>query len=210
MESGAALRQLLSGSRIALESVTARQITGYLALLEKWNARINLISRTDWGVIGPLFREGIWAARLYPAAAVSHLDIGSGAGFPAILLKIFNPRITLDMVESRGKKGRFLETVADRLELVGVRVHTVRLSDYLEQSRSGPRWDCISWKALKLRANDLLQLHQRGHPATQFWMFHGQEASWEETEEVKRQFALIRKEIVPGRRDSSLSIYRAV
>jgi 16S rRNA (guanine(527)-N(7))-methyltransferase RsmG len=210
VETAEALKRLLKASQIPPESEAGRQLTCYLALLEKWNARINLTSSTDWRVIGPMFQEGIWAGKLYPDAVFSHLDIGSGAGFPALLLKILNPHVELEMIESREKKSHFLETVAHQLGLVGVKVHSVRLSDYLRDCGSARNWDCISWKAIKLSAEDILQLHAHGRQGTQFWMFHGQEPAWEATRNVQQRFALARKEKVPGMKEWHLSIYRAV
>lgn len=200
----------MESSRIPLGSAAERQLTEYLVLLGKWNSRMNLTSTMEWNNVGPLFQEGIWAAGLYPAGAVSHLDIGSGAGFPALLLKILNPAIELELIESREKKGHFLATVVHRLGLAGVAVHCTRLSDYLRRCDPARRWDCISWKALKLGADDLLELHARGRQGTQFWMFHGQEPAWEETATVREHFTLVRKEKVPGMREWHLSIYGAV
>jgi 16S rRNA (guanine527-N7)-methyltransferase len=210
VETAEALTRLLKASEILPESEAGQQLAGYLALLNKWNARVNLTSSTDWRVIGPLFREGIWAGKLYPDSVFSHLDIGSGAGFPALLLKILNPRMALEMVESREKKSHFLETAAHQLGLVGVKVRNVRLSDYLRDCDSAVHWDCVSWKAIKLSAKDLLQLHAHGRQSTQFWMFHGLEPAWEATGDVQQRFALARKEKVPGMNEWNLSIYRAV
>jgi len=210
VETAEALWRLLKASQIPPGSEAGRKLTGYLALLEKWNARINLTSSTDWRVIGPMFQEGIWAGKLYPAGVFSHLDIGSGAGFPALLLKILNPHVELEMIESREKKSHFLETVAHQLGLVGVKVHSVRLSDYLRDCDSAVQWDCISWKAIKLSAEDLLQLHAHGRQSTQYWMFHGLEPAWEATREVQQRFALARKEKVPGMNEWNLSVYRAL
>jgi 16S rRNA (guanine(527)-N(7))-methyltransferase RsmG len=205
-----ALRRFLKASQIPVESETGRQLADYLALLEKWNARINLTSSTDWRVIGPMFREGIWAGKLYPAAVSSHLDIGSGAGFPALLLKILNPRMELELIESRERKSHFLETVAHQLGLVGVIVHGVRLSEFLRQCGRDRHWDCVSWKAIKLSSEDLLRLHAHGRHSTQFWMFHGREPAWEAARDVQQRFALARQEKVPGMKEWNLSIYRAV
>ncbi len=60
------LKKLLGESGIALNSEIAKQLQTYLALLEKWNSRINLTSATEWNVVGPLFQEGIWASKMYP------------------------------------------------------------------------------------------------------------------------------------------------
>jgi 16S rRNA (guanine(527)-N(7))-methyltransferase RsmG len=209
MDSAGALKLILMESAIAPESVAAQRLTAYLALLEKWNERINLTSSTDWEVIGPMFREGIWASKLYPSGAGTHLDIGSGAGFPALLLKILHPHIRLELVESREKKRQFLETAAYSLGLMDVEIRHARLHDYLNQCPEDQHWDCISWKALRLEAEDLLRLHGRAREQTQFWMFHGLEPSWEETEAVRQRFQLMRKEKIPGRREWNLSIYLA-
>jgi 16S rRNA (guanine(527)-N(7))-methyltransferase RsmG len=209
MRSEDALNQLLRESSIASGSGTARRLTGYLALLEKWNLRINLTSTTDWRVIGPMFREAIWASGRYPSGAVSHLDIGSGAGFPALLLKILISRIELEMVEGREKKTQFLETAVHALGMRGVQVHHAFLSDHL-RGNSGKKWDCISWKALKLGSEDILHLHAHTHPSTQIWMFHGKRPAVEEPESIEQKFKLLQTERIPGTRESSLSIYRPI
>ena len=208
MGSSEALNQHLMDSAVPLESEVALRLTTYFGLLEKWNSRINLISSTDWRVIGPMIREGIWAAQFYPAEAVSHLDIGSGAGFPALLLKSLIPHIELDMVEKRERKCRFLETAARMLEFKGICVHHALLSEFLSGCAHGKAWDCISWKALKLSAEELEQLRTHCHTRTQLWMFHGKQAATTGTETINQDFELIRKEKVPGTRESFLSLYR--
>jgi 16S rRNA (guanine(527)-N(7))-methyltransferase RsmG len=210
MDSLKELMKLLQEAAIPQGSEPARRLTAFLELLTKWNARVNLTSSTEWEVVGPLFREGIWASKLYPQEGGSHLDIGSGAGFPALILKILHPDIRMELVESRGKKSQFLEMAAHSLSLKGVKVHPARLSDCLRHSPEDKRWDCISWKALKLQATDLRQLLRHAHEKTQFMMFHGAEPAWEEIDDVRDRFALERRERVPGRRESYLSIYRAL
>jgi 16S rRNA (guanine(527)-N(7))-methyltransferase RsmG len=206
MKSADALNRLLEESSISSGSEAARRLTFYLALLEKWNSRINLTSTTDWSVIGPMFREAIWASSLYPSEAIAHLDIGSGAGFPALLLKLLIPRIDLELVDSCGKKMQFLETVVQALGIPGVRAHHASLSDHLRKS-SRKRWDCISWKALKLSSDDLLQVHAHSHPDTQVWIFHGKTLALVEPKAIGQRFELLRTERVPGTRESRLSIY---
>jgi 16S rRNA (guanine(527)-N(7))-methyltransferase RsmG len=209
MDSTEALKALLEQSSMPPESEAAKRMSAFLALLKKWNVRINLTSSTEWEVIGPMFREGIWASTRYPLGAVTHLDIGSGAGFPALLLKILIPSLHLELVESRLKRSQFLETAVHHLGLREVRVHHARLSACLRQHSEDSYWDCISWKALRLNTADLLQLHRHAREHTQFWLFHGRDLPWEENEEIRRRFSLFRKERVPGRREWSLSIYTA-
>jgi len=201
------LMQLLTESGIAGESNSAHRLLEYYALLEKWNSRINLTASTEWLDIKPLFLEGIWASQLYPPDALFHLDIGTGAGFPAVILGILVPRIHLEMVESRVKKGVFLETVVQALRMNQARVHQNRLDAFLRHGGDNTVWDCITWKGLKLRAKDLLRLRARTHPRTEFWMFHGGKPAMEEPEMIEANLRLLRNERFPFRNQWNLSIY---
>ena len=188
-------------------SEKSAQLHAYLALLTRWNSRFNLTSSDSWGVLGPLFQEGIWASKFYPENAVHHLDIGSGAGFPAMLLKILKPAMNLDLVESRAKKGVFLETTADTLGLSGVHVHSMRLQTFLQQSDPQKLWDCISWKALKLGGQDIGMLLAHAGADTQFWMFHGSEPAVEAPALVDQHFRLHCSERFFGRKLWNLASY---
>jgi 16S rRNA G527 N7-methylase RsmG len=207
VKSSDGLKRLLGESGIRLGSESADRLLGYLALLERWNSRISLTAAKEWPALEPLFHEGLWASRNYPPESTFHLDVGSGAGFPAILLKILVPRIRLEMVESRMKKSAFLATVIDVLGIGGACVHTERLDAFLGRSGARRIWDCISWKGLKLRTRDLLQLRMHAHPRTQFWIFHGRELAVEEPEEMRLNFQILRSEKLPGRKECSLSTY---
>ena len=207
MESAEGLKRLLNESGVSVESDCARQMLQYLSLLEKWNSRINLTSARDWDALEALFREAVWASGMYPSAARTHLDIGSGAGFPAIILRILNPGIQLEMVESRGKKAAFLETLFHALNLNEARVYPERLGMFLSRSDRTRVWDCISWKGLRLNSHDLLQLRKHTQTHTQLWMFHGKYPAIEDPAAMKPVFKLIRREKFPAREESYLSIY---
>jgi 16S rRNA (guanine527-N7)-methyltransferase len=121
------------------------QISTYIDLLLRWNARINLTAiRRPEEIVTRHFGESFFLARhLFPAAAPdsssvlalegapsklrlggggSVLDIGSGAGFPALPLNIWAPHIHLTMIESNHKKAAFLREVARALTLMNVNV----------------------------------------------------------------------------------------
>ena len=206
-EAADGMKKLMGESGIASNSETAVRLQTYLALLEKWNSRINLTSTTEWNSVGPLFQEGIWAARMYPEDTAAHLDIGSGAGFPAMVIRILKPNMQLDLVESRSKKGIFLETLSSALQLGCIRVHAMRLQAFLQQAERNKAWDCISWKGLKLSGDDLKLLLEHAHAATQFWMFHGSELAVEEPEILLKYLRLSRTERFSGRNRWALSIY---
>jgi len=207
MESVDGLKHLLSEAGIVPESESARKLLKYLELLQKWNARINLTASTEWRSLKPLFLEGIRASKVYPPEARSHLDIGSGAGFPSIILRILMPRMQLELVESRGKKCSFLETVIHTLGLENSYVHAERLETLLLKCDSQKIWDCITWKGLKLNTRDLIGLLRHTNAHTQFWMFHGKELAVEDPEAIEKYFRLLRREKYAGGKDWELSIY---
>ena len=203
------LNKLLREFAIDPDSNPGQKLQTYLSLLEKWNPRVNLTANIAWNALEPLFGEGIWAATKYSADYRAHLDIGSGAGFPAIILRVFNPGMELELVESRGKKGAFLETVAWELELTGTRVHVKRLENLLTSYKSGEKtWDCISWKAIQLTSRDLIRLYEHTNENTRLWMFHGKEAAVEDVRTLDAKFILINKQPIPGQKESFLSVYR--
>lgn len=92
-------------------------LTQYLTILNKWNSKINLISRQ-------LSNKEIWMNHILDSLSLSsHLnkeesimDIGSGAGFPGIILAIFGFK-KLTLIEINAKKSAFLKTVAATLNL---------------------------------------------------------------------------------------------
>lgn len=110
------------------------QISMYIDLLQRWNARINLTAiRHEEEIVTRHFGESFFLARHifpYPLStdncAPRVLDIGSGAGFPALPLKIWAPHIHLTMIESNHKKTAFLQEVARALTLTNINVITDR------------------------------------------------------------------------------------
>jgi 16S rRNA (guanine527-N7)-methyltransferase len=99
----------------------------YLDLLLKWNSRINLTAvRDSEKIITRHFGESLFAARhLFPnpqQKKMTAIDIGSGAGFPGLPLKIWHEALELTLAESNQKKAVFLREVARTLQLVGVTV----------------------------------------------------------------------------------------
>ncbi|MBX7142823.1 MAG: 16S rRNA (guanine(527)-N(7))-methyltransferase RsmG [Oligoflexia bacterium] len=108
---------------IELSVQQLEQFSAYASLLEEWNAKINLtaIRPQDFDVLH--FLDSLTVVPLLTgsfgeeAAALSCLDVGSGAGFPGIPLKIACPGLKLTALDSTHKKARFIETVSQSLGL---------------------------------------------------------------------------------------------
>jgi 16S rRNA (guanine527-N7)-methyltransferase len=110
----------------------------YLDLLLKWNSKINLTAvREPEKIITRHFGESLFTARRLfpnPLDKTTAIDIGSGAGFPGLTLKIWNEPLDLTLVESNQRKAVFLREVARALGLVGVTVLTERAEKVYAQA----------------------------------------------------------------------------
>lgn len=96
---------------------TAEKFESYLALLLKWNARLNLTAiREPSEIVRRHFLECMQCAEALPPVATL-LDFGSGAGFPGIPIALLRPEIAVTLGESQAKKAAFLREVVRSLEL---------------------------------------------------------------------------------------------
>jgi 16S rRNA (guanine527-N7)-methyltransferase len=131
----------------------------YLAELKRWNARINLTAlKTDRDIIIKLFLDSM-ALLPFLRTPSSLADLGSGAGFPGLVLKIARPELALTLVESSGKKAAFLDYLASLLKLDKVEVTNVHLTHSLAREW-GPRFDAVVSRA----AFSLTQLVELASP----------------------------------------------
>ena len=139
------------------------QISTYIDLLLRWNARINLTAiRNEEEIVTRHFGESLFLARhLFPPSmeATDHrplttnhlthvLDIGSGAGFPALPLKIWAPQIQLTLIESNHKKAAFLREVARALTLTNINVITDR-AEVVAANPEFPRSEIVTLRAVE-------------------------------------------------------------
>ena len=93
------------------------QLSAYLDLLLKWNARTNLTSiREPEEIVQRHFGESLFAGLHLPMVQTV-LDFGSGAGFPGIPIQLVRPEIQVTLGESQNKKATFLREAVRSLEL---------------------------------------------------------------------------------------------
>ena len=126
----------LENARLSARQI--EQIKTYTELLIKWNAHINLTAvRDPEEIITRHFGESLFAAKLLLSANATDqtaVDVGSGAGFPGLPLKIWCPELTLTLVEAHLKKAVFLREVVRALGLSRVKVFADRAENLAEQS----------------------------------------------------------------------------
>ena len=121
------LRGLAGRAHLALDRESVAQLAEYLALLRRWNERMNLTA-LDAGDEGlhRLVIEPLLAVRHIPAGSTAMIDIGSGGGSPAIPIKVARPELFVRMVEARTRRAAFLREVVRRLSLAGAAVENCR------------------------------------------------------------------------------------
>jgi len=117
--------------RTAVAGPQLVSIAKYLALLKKWNQTIPLTSlEEDAQIVAQHFGESMFASSLVPMERGRLADVGSGAGFPGVPLKIASPELRLTLVEPNAKKCAFLREVQLVLGLSGVEVIRSRYEDF--------------------------------------------------------------------------------
>jgi 16S rRNA (guanine527-N7)-methyltransferase len=140
-------RALLEPFQLELSSSQMGQLLSYLDLLLRWNRKINLTSiRTEEECITRHFGESLYLARRV-ALDGSLLDIGSGAGFPGLALRIALPELTTTLLEPVAKKRAFLKEAARVCGISRVDVRPERLEDFISQNSSAT-FDTITARAV--------------------------------------------------------------
>ena len=126
----------------------ATLISQYLSELCKWNKKINLTSEKDESSI---LANHIFDSLQYSRAVSGGrriLDIGSGAGFPGIPLKIIFPDRGFILVESRRKRASFLSSTIRKLALADIEVCNKRAEELWEADRFAGQFDYVLFRAV--------------------------------------------------------------
>jgi 16S rRNA (guanine527-N7)-methyltransferase len=124
---------LLKGLKELSLSHTEKQIglfLKYLAELKKWNKAYNLTSlKSDEEIVIKHFLDSLLYLKALPDRDAAVMDVGSGAGFPGIPMKIMEPGILLYLVEPSRKKAMFLRHVKRLLGMEAVEVIEARVEE---------------------------------------------------------------------------------
>jgi 16S rRNA (guanine527-N7)-methyltransferase len=150
-------RSWLSPYEIELSGEQVAKLLAYLDLLILWNRRMSLTSLIDAREVAQvLFGESLVAGPLLGMQGGRLADVGSGAGFPGLPLKILLPDLEVTLIEPNLKKSVFLEEVIRRLGLVGANVSRNRLELDIETRRL----DWVTSRALAMR-DEILEFSAR-------------------------------------------------
>lgn len=133
------------GVKLSEEQIA--QFYEYYNLLLEWNKVMNLTSITDFNdVVKKHFVDSLSLVKAYPVREPSKVvDVGSGAGFPGLALKIAYPGLEMTLLDSLGKRVRFLDAVIGKLGLRGVSAIHGRAEDWAVKGKLRESFDlCVS------------------------------------------------------------------
>ena len=163
-------------ARLDLDPAVTARLERYVAMLVEWQERLNLVARST--LDDPWRRHVLDSAQLFrllPAGTRTLADLGSGAGFPGMVLAMMGvPEVTL--VEARRKKCRFLEAVAAATE-TPVAIEAARA-----EALGGPVFDVVTARALAPLDRLLALSRNFVGPATTCLFLKGERAERELTE----------------------------
>ncbi len=120
----------------------------YALLLKEWNEKINLTAITEKKeVFLKHFYDSLTIVKIIDLDKIESLcDLGTGAGFPGIVLKIFFPNLNMTLVDSLNKRIKFLEVVINELSLENITLVHIRAEEYAKKNREC--FDVVTARAL--------------------------------------------------------------
>ena len=142
---------LLDQQNIILTDQQKFQFERYFELLVEWNEKINLTAITE--------KEEVYLKHFYDSIApilqglienqeIKLLDIGAGAGFPSLPMKILYPQLDVTIIDSLNKRINFLQLLAEELDLEGVHFYHGRAEDFAQDKHFRAQFDIVTARAV--------------------------------------------------------------
>lgn len=132
---------------VSLSDFQIQQFIVYYEMLTEWNQFMNLTAITEYDeVMKKHFIDSISLCKAFDLSKnVSCIDVGTGAGFPGLALKIAYPGLQMTLLDSLNKRIQFLDAVIDKLSLTGVRTIHGRAEDFAKPGKLRESFDlCVS------------------------------------------------------------------
>ena len=134
-----------------LTDLQKKQFQDYFRLLVEWNQHINLTAITE--------EDDVYLKHYYDSLApilqgyvlnepISLLDIGAGAGFPSLPMKILFPQLEVTIIDSLNKRIQFLHLLAEELGLEGVHFYHGRAEDFAQDKYFRAQFDLVTARAV--------------------------------------------------------------
>ena len=143
--------QLLADEGFQLTETQKNQFHRYFQLLVEWNQKINLTAITEenevylkhfYDSLAPILQGYI------PNKPLALLDIGAGAGFPSLPMKILFPQLQVTIIDSLNKRIQFLNLLAEELKLDNVAFYHGRAEDFAQDKAFRSQFDIVTARAV--------------------------------------------------------------
>jgi 16S rRNA (guanine527-N7)-methyltransferase len=133
-----------------LTEAQLQKFATYLRLLQEWNQKINLTAiEDDQGIVIKHFIDSLlFLKKINLSSKMVVLDLGTGAGFPGLPLKIWQPEVKVVLADSLQKRIRFLEEVVKNLELKNIEIVHGRAEDLAREKSYREKFDCVVARAV--------------------------------------------------------------
>jgi 16S rRNA (guanine527-N7)-methyltransferase len=147
------LRTEASALGIQLDERTLDQFSLYLDELRRWNEKVNLSSlKLPEEIAIKHFLDSLVGLKALIRRGTAILDIGAGAGFPGLPLKIYDPSFELTLLEPSSKKTAFLRHIIGRLGLRAATVVTQRIEQLVRDEVHRARYAYVITRAVNVAA----------------------------------------------------------
>lgn len=155
--------EALKAYGVAPTAALCDSIRSYTEVLLRWNRKIPLTTVTQPDrIVRFHFGESMMAVRTVPMQVGRLADVGSGAGFPGVPIKLLVPDISLTLIEANGKKSTFLAEIVRELQLRETEIMRLRMDslplatgtfDFITARALGKYNNLLRWSGDRLTAN---------------------------------------------------------
>ncbi len=146
------LKKLAAELSLSIPDSAIPDFLSYLSQLKKWNKAINLTAiQDDREIVVKHFIDSLAGMKVIEITnECTMLDVGAGAGFPAIPIKLVRRDLSIELLEPSERKGSFLRYVIGSLGLRGASVATIKLENYVKRESNRRLFDYIVVRAFRV------------------------------------------------------------
>lgn len=152
---------------LELSAEVIDRLASHYRLVLRWNERVNLTSTLEPAQIAQFhYLESLYGAKFLEGDIEHVVDVGSGAGFPGLVMAIFWPELKVTLIERSRKRAVFLQEAVFRLGLARANVFSGRYQEYPSRD-----FDAVTCRALDRMRQELPSLLRFGSSARQILLF---------------------------------------
>ena len=141
-------QKYLESINIVLSGTQKEQFYNYMNLLIEWNKKINLTAIIEpEEIILKHFIDSLTVNKFIENES-NIIDIGTGAGFQGIPLKIIKPEIEIELIDSLNKRINFLNEVISNLSLKNIKAIHARVEEFAKNKKNRERYDIVTSRAV--------------------------------------------------------------